>query len=458
MPILRKEVVCFVSKCMIKPHQISEEAHEEISLTPWDLTMLSAHLIQKGLLFANPSPLSSHEDGIMVKIIDQLKNSLSLTLGHFSPLSGRLSTKKQDDPSSYKVFIDCSNCQGAEFIHAIAESVTVADILNPLNVPPVVKSFFALDGSVNHDGHGKPLLVVQVTELVDGFFIGCSFNHVIGDGASFWHFFSTWAEICRSKGNIESISRPPIIKRWFTEEQQQAEYSGINLPYSHHDEFIDRYITPPPLDKRIFHFSAQSISQLKIKANNECCTNNISSLQALSALVWRAFTRALGVHGEQETTCRLVTNDRTRLKPPMSLDYFGCSTGVVMGTAKSQELLGHGLGWAAWLLHEAVAGRTDDNVRGWLNNWSTDPSFLHIGRFYGQPVVTIGSSPRFDMYGCEFGWGKAMAVRSGSALEYSGSVWSYPGCEGGGSMDLEICLRPETMSALASDEEFISSL
>ncbi|KAI3943919.1 hypothetical protein MKW92_025842, partial [Papaver armeniacum] len=354
-------------------------------------------------------------------------------------------------------FIDCNNSQGAEFIYAIAENVTVADILNPLDVPLVVRSFFALDGSINHDGHSEPLLVVQVTELVDGFFIGCSFNHVVGDGTSFWHFFSTWAEICKSKGNIESISRPPIIKRWFTKEEQQAEYSGINLPYSHHDEFIERYVTPPPLEKRIFHFTAQSIAQLKTKANNECCTDNISSLQALSALVWRSVTRARGVHGEQETTCRLLINDRSRLKPPLSMNYFGCSAGVVMGTTKAGELLSHGLGWAAWLLHEAVAGRTDDKVRKWLDNWSVNPSFLHIGRFYGQPVVTISSSPRFDMYGCEFGWGKAMAVRSGSALKYSGNVWSYPGCEGGGSVDLEICLPPETLSALESDEEFTSS-
>ncbi|KAI3943920.1 hypothetical protein MKW92_025843, partial [Papaver armeniacum] len=92
MSSLGNEVVRVISKCMIKPHQISEEAHKEINLTPWDLTMLSSHSIQKGLLFAKLPPA----DDVMVKIIDQLKNSLSLTLSHFYPLSGRLSTKKQD--------------------------------------------------------------------------------------------------------------------------------------------------------------------------------------------------------------------------------------------------------------------------------------------------------------------------------------------------------------------------
>ncbi|KAI3929984.1 hypothetical protein MKW98_004138 [Papaver atlanticum] len=461
MSSVGSEVVRIVSTCTIKPQCIIEETQEEFNLTPWDLSFLSAEPIQKGLLFAKTPSLSDHENPMnsMIKIIEQLKNSLSLTLSHFYPLCGHLSTRKQDDPPSYTVFLDCSDSQGAEFIYAIAENVTVADILNPLNVPPIVRSFFALNGSKNHDGHTQPLLAVQVTELVDGYFIGCSFNHVVGDGTSFWHFFSTWAEICRTKGNVESISTvPPITERWFSEEEQQQEdYAGFNLPFSHHDEFIERTIASPPLSKRIFHFSAQSIAQLKTKANSEACTNKISSLQALSALVWRSVTRVLGVHEEQETACRLLVNDRLRLNPPLSIDYFGCSAGSVAGIAKSGELLGHELGWAAWLLHEAVASRTDDKVRQWLNNWLKNPSFLPVRRVHGQTMVSIGSSPRFDMYGCEFGWGKAIAVRSGSSVNYSGNVWLYPGREGGGSVDLELCLPQETMSALESDEEFTSS-
>ncbi|XP_026385429.1 protein ENHANCED PSEUDOMONAS SUSCEPTIBILTY 1-like isoform X2 [Papaver somniferum] len=422
MSSVGSEVVRILSTFTIKPQCIIEETQKEFNLTPWDLSFLSAQPIQKGLLFAKTPSFSDHEYPLysMIKIIEQLKNSLSLTLSHFYPLCGRLSTRKQDDPPSYTVLLDCSDSQGAEFIYAIAE---------------------------------------KVTELVDGYFVGCSFNHVVGDGTSFWHFFSTWAEICRKKGNVESISPlPPITKRWFSEEEQQEDYTGFNLPFSHHDEFIERTIASPPLSKRIFHFSAQSITQLKSKANSEACTNKISSLQALSALVWRSVTRVLGVHEEQETACRLLVNDRLRLNPPLSINYFGCCAGSVTGITTSRELLGHELGWAAWLLHEAVASRTDDKVRQWLNVWPKNPSFLPVRRVPGQAMVSIGSSPRFDMYGCEFGWGKVIAVRSGSSVNYSGNVWLYPGREGGGSVDLELCLPQETMSALESDEEFTSSL
>jgi len=62
------------------------------------------------------------------------------------------------------------------------------------------------------------------------------------------------------------------------------------------------------------------------------------------------------------------------------------------------------------------------------------------------------------MYGNEFGMGKAVAARSGYANKSDGKVSSYPGREGGGSIDLEVCLFPHTMSALESDEEFMNAV
>ena len=60
------------------------------------------------------------------------------------------------------------------------------------------------------------------------------------------------------------------------------------------------------------------------------------------------------------------------------------------------------------------------------------------------------------MYGNEFGMGKALCVRSGYASKFDGKVTSYPGREGGGSIDLEMCLPAQVMTALESDDEFMS--
>ncbi|MBA0661244.1 hypothetical protein Goklo_005558 [Gossypium klotzschianum] len=69
--------------------------------------------------------------------------------------------------------------------------MSVSGIVSPTYVPLVVQSFFDHDRAINYEGHTKPLLPIQVTELIDGVFIGCSMNHAIADGTTFWHFFNT---------------------------------------------------------------------------------------------------------------------------------------------------------------------------------------------------------------------------------------------------------------------------
>lgn len=180
------ETVRHISKYSIQPSRISEESQKPCYLTSWDLSVLSTNYIQKGLIFTKP------QDMPMKTILDKLKHSLSSTLTHFFPLSHRLVTKKCTNPSSYCIFLDSKHgSSGAEFVHAVAE-LTVSDILSPADLPLFVDSLFLLNGAINHDGHDLPLLAVQVTELVDGIFIGCSFNHAVGDGSSFWHFINTW--------------------------------------------------------------------------------------------------------------------------------------------------------------------------------------------------------------------------------------------------------------------------
>ncbi|KAK1324163.1 putative acetyltransferase [Acorus calamus] len=61
------------------------------------------------------------------------------------------------------------------------------------------------------------------------------------------------------------------------------------------------------------------------------------------------------------------------------------------------------------------------------------------------------------MYGNDFGWGRPVALRSGSSNKADGLVSVY---EGGvdGSMDLEISLLHETMSVLMDDMEFTEAI
>lgn len=445
--------VTHISECFIKPKHTLEEAKQPYYLAPWDLVMLSVHYIQKGLLFAKP-PKSDNQKGFKIMdLLEDLKQSLSLTLVHFYPLAGRLETSKSEDPPSYVVFVNCNDSPGARFIHATVD-LTISSILSPAYVPSVVQAFFDHDRALNHDGHTKSLLTIQVTELTDGVFIGCSINHCTVDGTSFWHFFNMWSEIFQAKREDISISRPPVINRWFPDGYGPA----LSLPCTHPEQFLSPF-EAPLLKERMFHFSSESIAKLKAKANAESNSIMISSFQSLSALVWRCVTRARNLPHDQVTYCRLATNNRSRLSPPLSPDYFGNSIQALRaGGATVGELLEHNLGWAAWQLYQGVINHTDQNVREWLDLWLRSPFIYQLAKLFDPFSVMMGSSPRFDKYGNEFGLGKALALRSGYAHKFSGKVSAYPGHEGGGSVELEICLPPEAMTALESDEEFMNAV
>ncbi|KAK1407584.1 hypothetical protein QVD17_39204 [Tagetes erecta] len=443
--------VKLVSECFVKPiDDLAPEAKQPIHFTPFELPWLTFQYSQKGLLFAKPQ--SSETQGFsMTAFLNDLQHALSATLTHFYPLAARFTTKKQETPPSYVVYLDPAKTPGVRFVYAKADA-TVSDILSPPHVPLLVHSFFDLSDAVSHDAHTLPVLAIQVTELVDGIFIGGSVNHMVADGTSFWHFMATWSEIFRSGGKYHgSISRPLVLERWVLDGSDRV----ISIPYTHHDQFIER-LPIPTFKERFFSFSTTAISKLKARANSECNTHRISSLQAVVALLWRCITRARCLSHDSETSCSLLVSNRRRLNPPLSDDYFGSPVQLVTGKSTVGDLLTHGLGWVAFRIHQAIISHDDKAVKQGVESWTKNPMVYKMSQISDQNIVQVGSSPRFDMYGCEFGLGKAIAARGGCTYKRDGMITMYPGRDGGGSMDVEVCLLQEYMKNIESDEELMS--
>ncbi len=469
-----------VSKCTVFPDENSTLADLKLSVS--DLPMLSCHYIQKGGLFTRP-PIP------ILDLISLLKCGLSKALTHFPALAGRLTT----DEYGY-VYITCNDA-GADFIHANADSIYIHDILAPIHVPNFVMDFFAFDRTVSYDGHFKPILAVQVTELADGVFIGCSVNHAVTDGTSYWNFFNTFAEMCRG---VKMISRSPCFDR----DSVLISPAVLKVPEGGPKVTFDVHA---PLRERIFSFSRESILKLKARTNNRKLngysngginaieimgkaihdpiktvdekmtaiienwlrnavsktetevqrqTAEISSFQSLCALLWCAVTRARNFPASKMTTFRMAVNTRHRLEPKLSPCYFGNAIQSIPTYASAGDVLSHDLRWCAEQLNKNVLSHDDVMVRSYVENWERDPRCFPLGNFDGA-MLTMGSSPRFPMYDNDFGWGKPVAVRSGRANKFDGKISAFPGREGGGSVDLEVVLAPETMAGLESDPEFM---
>nr|XP_018461648.1 PREDICTED: uncharacterized acetyltransferase At3g50280-like [Raphanus sativus] len=474
MPSLENSVTV-ISTSRVFPDKKSTLADLKLSVS--DLPMLSCHYIQKGCLFTRPH-LPTHE------LLSHLERSLSLTLSHFPPLAGRLSTSEDGH-----VFLSCNDA-GADILFAEAKSVRVSDvIIAGTDVPDVVKEFFSYDRAVSYEGHNRPILAVQVTELNDGVFIGCSVNHAVVDGTSLWNFVNTFAEVSRG---VESVTRRPD----FTRESVLISPAVLKVPRGGPKVTFDENA---PLRERIFSFTRDQILELKATVNktrswtvdngevngvevlgkqsndklngkltemleslldrNDAVSKTesnveISSFQSLCALLWRAITRARNLPSTKTTTFRMAVNVRHRLNPKLDPEYFGNAIQSVPTLATAGEVLSRDIRWTADRLNQSVAAHRDERIRGVVADWEANPRCFPLGNSDGASV-TMGSSPRFPMYENDFGWGRPVAVRSGRANKFDGKISAFPGRDGNGSVDLEVVLAPETMAGIECDGEFM---
>ncbi|KAJ1263165.1 hypothetical protein BS78_09G162800 [Paspalum vaginatum] len=451
--------ISVVSKLTVRPAGAREVGDLRLSVS--DMPMLSCHYIQKGLFFPPPGvPMAS--------LVSSLVTALSRALGVFPALAGRLVTLHDDS-----IVIRCGDDPAVEFYHAVAPALSLGDFLVPgADVPTgLTNGLFPMDRTVSYGGHSRPLTSFQLTVLGDGaVFVGFVANHAVLDGTSFWHFFNTWAGQCRGA----PVKEPDFRRSFFGGSTAVLRFPGGVGPAVTFD-------AEAPLRERILHFSAAAIRELKATANRskraaagqdtdteangkhvhdaskaQGRSSEISSFQSLCAHIWRAVTRARRrLAADKTTTFRMAVNCRHRLRPAISPLYFGNAIQSVATTATVAELAASDLGWAAARLHATVVAHEDGAIRRAAAEWEAAPRCFPLGNPDGA-ALTMGSSPRFPMYdGNDFGWGRALAVRSGRANKFDGKMSAFPGQAGDGSVDVEVCLAPDTMAFLLLDDEFL---
>ncbi|KAI9077608.1 hypothetical protein K1719_040445 [Acacia pycnantha] len=404
------------------------DSPDQIDLNPFDLQYLLLGYGQKGLLFHKPSSSSSSSSIHKETVIEHLKNSLSSALDFFLPLAGRLVVVPcggGDD--AYSVFITCN-----------------------------IKCF---------EGTRVPLMVVQVTELLDGIFMACLMNHCIAEVKPYWNFLNAWAQISRNGLNhIAPNSKFASFKRRFPHGNIER---PITIPFraiieNHHLKESTNTTQSPLFSRRIFHFNREKIAQLKTKVNSEIqdsvTSNKISSLQALLAIVWRSSIRNQNLDPEDEVTYRFLISASSRVsKPPIPDDYFGITVQFTNVTMKVRDLVGHGgLGKFASEMNKAISSCTEEKIKRDFEAWVRNPTMQTQDATIGKFMAT-SSSPRVKFYNLDFGWGRPLAVRGGQANAQQWTLMAEAGAEEG-SFDIELCASYEILEALARDPEFMHAV
>ncbi|KAM0905628.1 hypothetical protein ACQ4PT_017234 [Festuca glaucescens] len=405
-------IITVVSKQTVRPEGASPVG--DLKLSFCDMLMLSCSYIQKGLFF---QPTGTPMAGILSSLV----SSLSRALGVFPPLAGRLVTLPDG-----RIVVRCDDDPAVEFYHAVAPTLSLGDFLVPkADVPTMLtKDLFPMARAVSYESHSP----FQVTVLGDDtFFVSVVVNHAVVDGTSFWHFFNTWARLCRG----EPVQPPDFGRSFFGG-------STAVLRFSRRDGPAVTLHAAPPLRERVVHFSAAAIRDLKAAANG--CGKNNEDSEVNCKLEHDAKVLGLGGGHGEISSFQSVSLWRRRRWPSW------------LPTA---ELAANGLRWAAARLHAAVAAHDDGAIRKAAADWEAAPFCFPRAKPDGATLL-MGSSPRFPMYDrTDFGWGRAVAARSGRDSKIDGMLTALPGQAGDGSVDVEVCLSPGTMARLLGDDEFM---
>ncbi|KAG2327206.1 hypothetical protein Bca52824_009934 [Brassica carinata] len=413
-----------VSRSIVIPRNANKSSSfkKKIHLLPWDLSRLRFGYLQRGL-FSKPYPKID-------TLLSRLQTSLSI---------------------SFHISCDGS---GVEFVHAVARrNIEVSDILrlscssssssSSSSVPTSFSSFFPATGVKNCNGVSRSLLMVQVTEMKDGIFIGFGYNSTVADGESIWKFLNCWSEICsKGLGSEASCQRRLQLKGWFFDE---IDYP-IRIPDP--ETKAARVTTSCSLQEKMFHVTKENALKLEAKANDEC-DEKVSSFQAVLGHIWCSMVKHSGMSREEETHCRLPINMRRRLNPPLEEECFGnvSQTGIAKVTVG--ELMDHGIGWAAVKINEMERSQTFENAKAFAEKWVEN---VKIPVSVGSRDLVVTSSHRFDVYGNDFGWGKPIAARAGPPY-VNGRLVVFQGVEGG-SVDFQACLQPHVLEKLSEDVDF----
>ncbi|KAJ4950179.1 hypothetical protein NE237_027011 [Protea cynaroides] len=428
----KEKKVEMTKKSMVLPRK--ELGRRECPLVTFDLPYLTFFYNQKLLLFKG--------QGVeLEEMVEKMKESLGEILVNFYPLAGRLG---KDEEGIIRVVCDAENV-GVEVVEAVADGIGVAE-LGDDESSSLMQEIVPYTGVQNLEGFHHPLLAVQFTKLRDGLAIGCAFNHAILDGNSTWHFMNSWAEVCRGSS---VISVPPFHDR------TKARNTRVKLdlpPPSNSTEEV-----PPQMREKIFRFSGASIDKIKSNLNSIVSNGSkpFSTFQSLAVHIWQAITRARHLNPEDYTVFTIFADCRKRVDPPMSESYFGNLIQAVFTVTAAGALLVNSPTFGASLVQKAIEMHDSKAIENRNKEWEAAPK-LFQWKDAGPNCVAVGSSPRFQVYDIDFGWGKPDTVRSGRNNKFDGMVYLYQGKNGGEkSIDVEISLDIQVMENLETDKEFL---
>lgn len=444
-----------------------------IALSHLDKVMVPA-MVPFHLVFALPAQTFQDRSDL----VDRMKVGLEKTLSQFPAMFGKVGIN--EDLQSH-----CLRHAGAEDgdilsvqglretfqgVPSYAELVESSFAPAAFTSPALLPSLQFLQFS---DAH-SPACSFRITFIPDGAILSCAFNHLVGDVTSFEIFLTAWAANCNPAlaQPVPSAHQPGRFT-WTSNVESDPAALVEELKQLGMDQ-ISTWPPPAPsmqvpvtIAETILRFPSSRVKAIAAAMSAEHDTF-VSPHDCLSAVIWKAFTRArLPLQGIEENSPLIVTlnfavNLRRRKSLNVARSHFGNASIAVGAKIAIDRLLGdQGVLQAARSIRDVIVQTERPEGLSTLLQWSKSLSLdpRHCIGPGTDPMTTFTSSwAALDCYTkFDFGFGPCRSFRSaGAPFPFFIVLPTHP--EDGGQHEALIAMESDCLPRLLADAELAEYL
>ncbi|XP_065872552.1 malonyl-CoA:anthocyanidin 5-O-glucoside-6''-O-malonyltransferase-like [Euphorbia lathyris] len=448
--------------CKITPPDSPTDS--SLPLTFFDIFWLKFHPVERIFFYqlTSDSDSDSDSDSFSSDILPRLKQSLSLTLLHFIPFAGNLIWPSHSD----KPFLLYSPGDGVSL--TVAESDADFHTLAGDSIREIPDSHNYVP-ELNVTETEAATMSFQITLFPKkGYCIGISSHHGIFDGKSIIMFIKAWAHICKNGSSSLPPELTPVIDRAVIQDHQGLESLYLNSwmslaslpdmdsnPRSLKLFNMPRSTSDTNYVRGTFKLSGEDIkkirqktfSQLDKEATNQANSKYFSTFVLSYAYVSITITKAKALEPNKHMILGFTADVRARQDPPISTNYFGNCVSINFTQHKVGIFIKEdGLAFVAEELTKLVKGLEkkgglDGAKEKFEESMKMDPATTE--------GIGVAGSPRFEVYGIDFGFGKPIKVEI-TSIDRNTSISMAETRDGNGGVEIGVVLKKDEMEIFYS--------
>ncbi|KAK1434778.1 hypothetical protein QVD17_00529 [Tagetes erecta] len=402
----KRQLHTIVSKQIIKPSSPTPSHLKTYNLSSIDQFAPDAYMPML-IFYPNPNTYTNPQ----VKMINDLKNSLSRTLTQYYPFAGRLA---KTTPS----FVDC-NDEGVVFLEAHNDN-RLSDFINNMHHEDLDQFFpngllWKKLRSYSLENDRTSPLAVQVNQFAcGGIAVAVSLSHKIADGSSLCNFFNDWAITTRSGTSMDQNYASPIDPYFMSFNNTNLNYQGVSL-----DKSRDSAVT------KSFVFPGSKINELKQKvvamtAESEQPVVNPTRMEVINWLLYKCALKAArknNNHILKTSGFVLVTNIRNKMSEPLPKTTIGNFYSLPTFSTKNPDEITPSA-FIAQLKSLKMEVKGIQNINNAVE--MLPQSVIEKEQRKFDECYMSTSLCRYPLYEIDFGWGKPIKAAIAGTFKHNG--------------------------------------